>query len=78
MGLVDGVFPSGEVLDRSGEKAKSVGSWPQGAFAIIKKNRIEEVEMRLFAQGETMERLFLDCWYSDEARTLLKEAIKKF
>ena len=78
MGLVDGVFPSGEVLDRSGEKAKSVGSWPQGAFTIIKKNRIEEVEMRLFAQGETMERLFLDCWYSDEARTLLREAIKKF
>ena len=78
MGLVDAVFPSGEVLERAVEKAKLVGSWPQGAFAIIKRNRTEEVEMRLLAQREKKEQSFIDCWYSDEARRLLREAIKKF
>lgn len=78
MGLVDEVLPVGDVIARAVEKARLLGTWPRGAFAQIKRNRVEEVEQRVLAQGEEKERLFLDSWYSDEARQRLGEAIEKF
>ncbi len=78
MGLVDQVLPAGDVIMRAVEKAKFLGAWPREAFALIKQNRVEEVEQRVLASREEKERLFLDSWYSDEARQRLKEAIEKF
>jgi enoyl-CoA hydratase/carnithine racemase len=78
MGLVDQVLPAGEVMARAVEKARWLGAWPREAFALIKRNRVEEVEQRFLARQEEKERLFVDCWYSDEARWRLREAIEKF
>jgi enoyl-CoA hydratase/carnithine racemase len=78
LGLVDHVYPAGEVLDRAIKKAVQIGSWPQAAFAIIKRNRTEGVEACFHARKESKEESFIDCWYSDASRTLLKDAISKF
>ena len=78
MGLVDEVLPVGEVMARAIEKARLLGAWPHGAFALIKQNRVAEVEQRVLAHQEEKERLFVDGWYSDEARHRLREAIEKF
>jgi enoyl-CoA hydratase/carnithine racemase len=78
MGLVDEVIPAGEVLDRAVEKVKSIGSWPQKAFAGIKQNRTEEIAARVRTFQEEKHKAFIDCWYSDEARTLINDAVKKF
>jgi len=78
MGLVDEVLPVGEVMAKAVERARLLGAWPREAFALIKRNRVEEIEQRVLARREEKERLFVDCWYSDAARQRLKEAIEKF
>ena len=78
MGLVDQVLPAGDVMAGAVEKARLLGAWPREAFALIKRNRVEEVEQRVLARREETERLFVDCWYSDEARRRLREASVKF
>jgi enoyl-CoA hydratase/carnithine racemase len=78
MCLVDEVFLVGDVVTRSVEKAKMVGAWPREAFAVIKRNRVEEIENRVLAQWKEKERMFVDCWFSDVARKRLREAIEKF
>jgi enoyl-CoA hydratase/carnithine racemase len=78
MGLVDAVLLVGDVLPKAVEKARLLGAWTPSAFALIKRNRVEQIERRVLAQREEMERLFVDCWYSDEARQRLKEAMDKF
>jgi enoyl-CoA hydratase/carnithine racemase len=78
MGLVDEVLPVGEVMAKAVERARLLGAWPREAFALIKRNRVEEIEQQVLARREEKERSFVDCWYSDEARKRLKEAIEKF
>ena len=78
MGLVDEVLPVEEVMLKAVERAGLLGAWPREAFALIKRNRVEDIEQRVLARREEKERLFVDCWYSDEARKRLKEAIEKF
>ncbi len=78
MGLVDQVLPAGDVMARAVDQARLLGAWPREAFALIKQNRVEQVGQRVLARREEKERLFLDCWYSEEARRRLREAIAKF
>ena len=78
MGVVDRVLPLEQVLPESIDKARSLGASPQAAFAMIKRNREEMVEARVLAQQEEKQRLFVECWYSDETRERLREAIEKF
>lgn len=78
IGMVDQVLPLEEVLIKSFEKAEVLGAMPQKAFGMIKRNLVEMVETRILTHLEEKERFFIDCWYSDETRELLKEASKKF
>jgi len=78
MGMVDEVLPLGDVMAMAVEKARLLGSWPREAFALIKQNRVEEIEQRVLARREEKERSFVDCWYSAEARQRLKRAMEKF
>ncbi|HVN72569.1 MAG TPA: enoyl-CoA hydratase/isomerase family protein [Desulfomonilia bacterium] len=78
VGLVDEVAPSGEVSDRACEKVKSAGGWPPKAFAAIKRNRTEEIAKRVRNLQEAKHREFIDCWYSSDARALIREAMKRF
>lgn len=78
VGMVDQVFPLEEVLSQAIQKAKLVGSLPQQAFAVIKSNRVEVVKKEILACLEEKERLFVECWYSEEASRRLRKAIEKF
>jgi len=78
MGIVDQVLPLEQVLTKSIEKARLLGTLPQEAFAIIKRNRIEMIEAQVLARLEEREQFFVDRWYSDEARERLKAAMEKF
>ncbi len=78
MGMVDQILPLDQVLTNSIEKARSLGSLPQKAYQMIKRNRIEMLEKQILKNLEKKEQHFIECWYSDEARECLKEAIKKF
>lgn len=78
MGLVDRVVPLDEVLPAAIRKAGELGSLPPAAFASIKRNRIETIEAEILEHLEEKEEVFLQLWYSDEARERLREAIEKF
>jgi len=78
MGMVDQVLPLEQVLQKSMEKAKFLGAIPHKVFGMIKQNRVEMVETRVLKHLAEKERFFLENWYSDKARELLNEAIKKF
>ena len=45
---------------------------------MIKGNRVETILEEVAKRGAEKERAFIERWYSDEARELLQEAIKKF
>ena len=78
MGMVDRVLELEQVLSGSIEKAHQLGSMPQQAYQAIKRNRVEGVEAQIRARWEEKQRFFVECWYSDEARERLQEAMKKF
>ncbi|MFX0093604.1 MAG: enoyl-CoA hydratase/isomerase family protein [Candidatus Hodarchaeota archaeon] len=78
MGMVDHVFPLEQLQSKAIDKAKLLGTFPAQAFQMIKYNRIERVETQIRRNLAEKEQFFLECWYSEEARALLREAIKKF
>ena len=78
MGIVDAVFPLEQVLNKSIEKAKLLGSLPQGAFERIKRNQIEVVRTQIIEYLAEKEEIFIEHWFSTEARDRLKEAVEKF
>ncbi|MGC1121226.1 MAG: enoyl-CoA hydratase/isomerase family protein [Candidatus Methanofastidiosia archaeon] len=78
MGLVDCVTKLEEVLPLSVEKAKVLGALPKKARTAIKRDRTEPVERQILQHLEEKEGIFLECWFSREARTKLEEQMKKF
>ncbi len=78
IGMVDQVLSLEQVLPKSIEKAKLLGALPHAAFGMIKRNRVEMVDAQVLTHLAEKEQFFIECWYSDEARERLKEAIKKF
>jgi enoyl-CoA hydratase/carnithine racemase len=78
MGVVDDVLPAEHVLSRAVERAESHGAYPQRAFAMIKRDRVEMVEEQIRTGLDEREAHFIDCWFSDEARGRLKAAMERF
>ncbi|MGB2990714.1 MAG: enoyl-CoA hydratase/isomerase family protein [Candidatus Zixiibacteriota bacterium] len=78
MGMVDQVLPIEQVLPRSIDKVRLLGSYRQEAFEMIKRNRTETVEAEILERLKEREEFFIECWYSDEVRRRLKEAMEKF
>jgi enoyl-CoA hydratase/carnithine racemase len=78
IGMVDQVSPLEQVLPEAIKQAKLLGAMPNKAYGMIKRNRVEGVESQVQAQLAKKEKFFLECWYSDETRKRLQEAIKKF
>ena len=78
MGVVDRVMPLEEVLPEAMKMAETQGAHPADAFAMIKGNRTTPVIEKVLPRLAEKQQLFIEHWYSDEARLLLKEAAKKF
>lgn len=78
MGMVDELLPLKEVLAKSIEKARTLGSLPQEPFITIKGNRTERVVAQITKHLKKKEEIFLKQWFSEEARQRLKEAMEKF
>jgi enoyl-CoA hydratase/carnithine racemase len=78
IGLVDRVLPLDQVLPEAIERCKTLGAMPPKAFAMIKRNRTEGILERVASRLEERERYFVDCWYSEQTRKRLREAMEKF
>lgn len=78
MGMVDRVLPPEQLLPQAIGKAERLGAMPQGALAMIKRNRVELIETHVLTRLAEKEQFFIEHWYSNEARQRLMEAIEKF
>jgi enoyl-CoA hydratase/carnithine racemase len=78
LGLIDQVLPLAEVIPATIEKVYGLGSHPREAFAEIKRSRTEPVRQLVEPRLEETDRTFIDCWYTDETRHHLQEAMSKF
>lgn len=78
LGMVDEIEPLPTMVDKAIEKARALGSLPNRAGSIIKRNRVEPIETEIRRRLEEKEKLFLECWFSKETRRQLKAAIEKF
>jgi enoyl-CoA hydratase/carnithine racemase len=78
MGMVNQIEKQKMVLDKAIEQAKLLGDYPNQAFSMIKRNRVDRVKELILKDLDEKENYFLKCWFSDETRKLLKEAKKKF
>lgn len=78
MGMVDQVLPLKDVIPHSLEKAHALGALPQKSYAITKHDRVEWIEAQSSTYLAEKELSFVECFFSDEARSLLKEAMEKF
>jgi len=77
VGMVDEVLPQNEVVAKAIAKAGELGTMPQ-AYAMIKQNRVENIEAQVRQHGEEKHTVFIECWFSEDARERIREAIKKF
>jgi hypothetical protein len=78
MGMVDQILPQDQVFETSIETVQTLAVMPKEAFALIKRNRVEEVEKQILKNLKDREAKFLERWFSDETQGLLKEAKEKF
>lgn len=78
MGLVDRICDPGDLLVEAIEKARKLGSLPQDAYRMIKRNRTDPVIGRVLPSLQAKEDYFMDCWFSEPVRENLREAMKKF
>jgi enoyl-CoA hydratase/carnithine racemase len=78
LGLVNEVEPPENTEARAIRKARELGALPGPAWAAIKANRVESIQQPYEAAARRKNEIFLDCWFSDQAQELLKEASRKF
>jgi enoyl-CoA hydratase/carnithine racemase len=78
LGLVDRVLPLERVVEEAVEMADELGALPGVAYGMIKGNRVENILAEIKERGAEKEKAFIECWYADQTRELLREAIKKF
>ena len=78
MGLVDEVVPLERVVEKAVEKIESIQTNSLDAFKLIKRNRIEKVQAEIQSSLKAKEEIFIEMWYSGEARDKLNAAREKF
>ena len=78
IGLVDKIVSQDQVLAKSIEHVKKIGETSLQAFKMIKRNRIEAVVKQIHSLLEKKEEFFVNCWFSDKAKELQKQALEKF
>jgi len=77
-GLIDEVCSQETIEERAIQKASALSALPASAFAAIKANRVEAILLQYEKYARQKNEIFLDCWFSDRAQGLLKEASRKF
>jgi enoyl-CoA hydratase/carnithine racemase len=78
MGIVDKILPIENVVKAAVEHADTIGGHPKVGYEIIKQNRVEVIAEAVKAREDQKEMVFIESWYSNEARERLKAAMKKF
>lgn len=77
-GLIDEIYSLEEIIDKTIEKISKLSYKEKKAFGTIKTFSHKEVINIYKNTKEEDTKHFLECWLSEKAQSLLKEASKKF
>jgi hypothetical protein len=75
---VDHVYPREAVENEAVALASKLAALPQAAFSAIKSNRVEQIRLRYENSPQATHDIFLDCWFRESTRELLKKACEAF
>lgn len=78
IGLADAIYPPEAVENEALSLAAKLASLPQPAFSAIKSNRVEQIRLRYENNNKSMCEIFVDCWFNNSTRELLKKACEAF
>lgn len=78
LGMVDRVLPAERVVQDSVLHAQSLAAEFSISFETGKRERVEAVKEGILRDLAEREQNFIERWYCEEARVLLKKAIEKF
>jgi 3,2-trans-enoyl-CoA isomerase len=78
LGMVNRVLPVEQVVEESILHTQSLETELGTSFEANKRERVEGVKERILEDLTAKEENFIEHWYSDKARQLLKAAIEKF
>jgi enoyl-CoA hydratase len=77
LGLVDGVVPAADLVTHAIERARELGTAPRAGFAQIKA-ALRRPAREAIARASTQEtEHWLDTWFSDDARALLGDTVRR-
>lgn len=77
VGLVDEICDQQEVENLALETAARLASVPENAFARTKENRTHDLVQKFKSSRTARSSAFMDCWFSESTRELLKGAAEK-
>ena len=78
MGLVDAVVSKETVEAEAINRVTALAATSVPAFAAMKAARNETVRRRYEQNGKAMNERWLDCWFSEPAQSLMRQAAEKF
>jgi Delta3-Delta2-enoyl-CoA isomerase len=78
LGLVDEIHQQDSVLELAVAKAVELSAIPASAYAAIKQSHLEDAVAQFHAKVQEKTDQFLDLWFADATRVLLKKAAEKF
>lgn len=78
MGLMDKLLTRETSESEAVKYLEGLAAFPESAMVAVKANRTMEIKNSFEMYAEEKNREFLDCWFSEPVRELLKAASKKF
>ncbi len=76
--MIDGVYPIGEVLEKTVAKISIMAGYERAAMSAMKAVRTEDIRLKYMQNVEKQNQVFLDCWFADTTQKILAEAAEKF
>jgi len=78
IGLVDETYPLFDLVQNAKDKVGIISNMSLASFRAIKANRVNNLRIEISQFLVEKEALFIEMWYEEEARKLLKDAMDKF
>ncbi len=78
LGILDGLAAAGELEGQALEEVRRLARLPRQALLVTRRHRNRRLIAEFQARRASLNREFLDCWFSPLARELLAAAARKF
>jgi len=78
VGLIDELCPPEKLKQTAIDKIAELAAFDPRPFSAVKAYRVEEIKSKYMKNKRVKNDFFLDCWFSESTRKILKAASEKF